>query len=93
MVIKFIVSIILITTLTSCALFQEGPRVVEVPIFVDRELTEQLQSRFEIDQRPTFTQEGDLVCLDDENRDIMTLMIQDMMFRVRLWEAEMGIQK
>ena len=93
MVIRSIVlSSFLVLTLSSCALFQEDPRVVEVPIFVDRELTEQLQTRFEIDQRPRFTQGGDdLVCLDPANRDIMTQMVQDMMFRIRLWEAELGI--
>ena len=89
---QLVVSFIFILALSSCALFQEDPRVVEVPIFVDREITEQLQTRFEIDQRPRFVQDGDMVCLDPTNRDIMTHMIQDMMFRIRLWEAELGTQ-
>lgn len=90
MVIRSLTPIILIITLSSCSLLPKNEKIVEVPIFVDRELSEELQTEFKIDQKPEFSQNDDLVCLDEENRDKLTQMIQDMMFRIRLWEAEMG---
>lgn len=92
MALKLITPIVLVLILSACSWFREDPRVVEVPIFIDREPVEQLQTKFEIDQRPRFVQgDDDLVCLDPTNRDIMTQMVQDMMFRIRLWESEFGV--